>query len=179
LDEALKDPESVLVLKYMYREQLSKRESDQIAQLHNLEILYLPSMGLQRLPQCVVALPNLKELDLDYNRITSLAGLASLSNLQLLSLRSNGSLTDEMCREISALVSLRELRVGECGMTDIPVSWQRLHLLETIFLFGNPIAAVPEWLPALPHLKRLGLVEVMDDRKKDQLRERYPHLEIW
>jgi hypothetical protein len=54
-----------------------------------------------------------------------------------------------------------------------------LELLEEIDIFGNPLPAIPEWLPAMPNLKRLGLVDSADFGTKNRLQKRYPHLEIW
>jgi hypothetical protein len=71
------------------------------------------------------------------------------------------------------------LRIGHCGLTQVPGSWQQLQWLEEIFLFGNPLNAIPDWLLALPNLKRLGLMDAVDDRTKKRLRKRHPHLEIW
>ncbi len=174
LDEALKDPASVLVLKYWYRYKFTKLDGERIAQLKNLKVLYLHAMGLKSLPRCVLALSKLTDLDLDFNQITRLTGLRTLTHLKLLSLRDNGLLSPGMVTEISALDSLRELRVGNCGLTAVPESWARLHLLEEIFLFGNPLTAIPDWLPALPNLKRLGLVDAVDNRTKNRLRKRHP-----
>jgi hypothetical protein len=179
LDEALKDPSSVVALKYWFRDKFTKREDERIAQLKNLEMLSLNSMGLKSLPRCVPSLSKLIELDLDHNQITRLTGLRSLTQLTLLSLRDNGGITLGMAKEISALGSLRSLRVGNCGLREVPASWQGLQLLEEIFLFGNPLTTIPDWIPELPNLKRLGLVDVMDRNAKRRLRKQYPHLEIW
>lgn len=179
LDEALKDPSSVLVLKYWYHEKFTRWDGERIAQLTNLEVLNLSSMGLKSLPRCVLSLSKLEELELDSNQITRLTGLRSLKQLKLLSLRGNEIFTPGMVKEISALRSLRGLRIGHCGMTKVPESWQQLQLLEEIFLFGNPLTAIPDWLPELPNLKRLGLVDTADNRTKNRLRKRHPHLEIW
>lgn len=178
LDEALKDPSSVLVLKYWYRDKFTRLDGERIAQLTNLEVLNLDSMGLKSLPRCVLSLSKLTELYLDFNQLTRLTGLSALTHLKLLSLCRNGGLTPGMAKEISALGSLRDLRISHCGMTEVPESWKQLHLLEEILLFGNPLTAVPDWLPQLPNLKRLGLVDTADNRTKNRLRKSHPHLEI-
>jgi hypothetical protein len=178
LEEALKDPESVRVLKYWYQDELTRSAEEKIARLTNLEVLYLSSMGLKELPTCVPMLQRLTELHLDWNHITRLTGLHSLPNLRLLSLRSNGVITSEMTQAISQISSLRQLWVGHCDLIAVPQSWQQLKL-EELYLFGNPLTSIPDWLPALSSLKRLGLVEAADDETKARLRERHPHLEIW
>jgi Leucine-rich repeat (LRR) protein len=118
------------------------------------------------------------ELHLDYNQITRLTGLGALKNLESLSLRDNEVMTSEMQQTISTLVSLKRLWVGNCGLTQVPKSWQRLDCLEEIFIFGNPLTAIPDWLLMLPNLKRLGLVDAADKRTKNRLRKRH-QLEIW
>src|SRR5262249_11506846 len=57
---------------------------------------------------------------------------------------------------------------------EIPNSWQQLKLMEEVFIFGNPI---PNWIPALPILKRIELVGAVDEKTKGLLRNRHPHLE--
>jgi hypothetical protein len=179
LDEALKDPSSVRVLKYWYHDRFTRSDDERIGRLTNLEVLNLNGMGLKTLPRCIPYLSQLLELELDHNRITRLTGLHSLTRLQVLSLRDNGVLTPGMAKEVSALDSLQVLRVGNCGLTEVPGSWQRLQRLEEILLFGNPLTAIPDWLPALPNLKRLGLVKAVTAARKGWLRKRHPHLEIW
>jgi hypothetical protein len=179
LDEAMKDPLSVLVLKYWYHEKLTKPDGERISQLVNLEALYLHSMGLKTLPRCLLSLSKLRELHLDYNRLTRLTGLGSLTGLNLLSLRDNGALTSAMAGEIAALPSLRQLWIGHCGLAEVPPAIEKLHALEELFLFGNPLTVIPDWVPALPNLKRLGLVDSADDTTKQRFRKRHPHLEIW
>jgi hypothetical protein len=179
LDEALKAPANVRVLKYWYHGKFTKLDGERIAQLVNLEELYLTSMGLKALPECVPTLQRLTALHLDFNQITRLTGLSSLPQLRLVSLRGNGNLTPGMVRELSALPSLRQLWIGNCGLTEVPSDFQRLQALEEIYLFENPLSEIPDWLPALPNLKRLGLVEAADSRTKTRLRKRHTHLEIW
>ena len=84
-----------------------------------------------------------------------------------------------MVREISTLDSLRQLRIGECGLSEVPSEFKKLELLEELYVFGNPLSEIPDWLPAMPNLKRLGLVDAMDDETKSHLRIRHPQLEIW
>jgi hypothetical protein len=178
LGEALKDPESVLVLKYWNSDKLTQSDQEGIAQLTNLEVLYLVSVGLKELPSCVFLLPKLKELHLDYNQITQLTGLASLPNLKVLCLMNNRVFTAEMAQVISELPSLRELHVGYCGLRAVPESWRRLTLLEQVTFTGNPLTAIPDWLLELPALKCLGLAEAVDEDSKATLRQQYPFLEI-
>ena len=112
LEEALKDPEGVLVLKYWFHDKLSKYDEERIARLKNLEVLYLNSMGLTKLPVCVRSLQKLNELHLDGNQIVRLTGLESLLNLKLLSLRDNGVITPEMAQVISDLPSFASFGLG-------------------------------------------------------------------
>jgi hypothetical protein len=179
LDEALKDPSSVRVLKYWFHDRFTRQDSETIAQLTKLEVLDLSSMGLKTLPRCVSSLTKLTELCLDFNQITRLTGIRSLIRLRLLSLRANGILTPGMINDISGVSSLRQLRVGHCGLTEVPSALQKLQLLEEIYLFENPLKVIPDWLPAMPNLKRLGLVNAVNSRIKGRLRIRHPHLEIW
>jgi hypothetical protein len=179
LNEALKYADSLRVLKYWYHDKFTKADGEKIAQLFNLEELHLISMGLKTLPACVLALPRLTALELDFNQLTSLKGLGGAQQLRLLSLRGNGQMTPAMVREIAALTGLRQLRIGACGLREVPDAFEHLQALEEIYLFENPLAQLPDWLPALPNLKRLGLVEAVPSRTKTKLRKRHPHLEIW
>jgi hypothetical protein len=61
----------------------------------------------------------------------------------------------------------------------VPPEFQKLQALEELYLFENPLSTIPDWLPALPNLKRLGLVDAADSKTKGRLRKRHPHLEIW
>jgi Leucine-rich repeat (LRR) protein len=126
----------------------------------------------------VSTLTRLRELHLEFNQITDLSGLEKLPELRLLSLRSNGSITPEMVSAIATRSTLRQLWVGHCGLTEVPDAFRDLEQLEEIYIFGNPLTAIPDWLPAMPNLKRLGLVNAATDATKDELRARHPHLEI-
>src|SRR5262249_21279820 len=85
LDEALKDPLSVLVLKYWYHDRFTTLDGKRISRLKNLQVLYLDSMALRTIPRCVLSLTKLIELHLDHNQITRLTGLEILKHLELLS----------------------------------------------------------------------------------------------
>ncbi len=179
LDEALKDHSTVLKLTYSFQGKFAKTADASISQLKNLEILSLEFMGLKRLPKCVLALIKLKELVLDRNQITSLTGLRDLKKLEMLSLRFNGNMTKAMHNEIAEITALKSLRVGDCGLKEVPESWQQLRALEEIYIFDNPLSSLPEWVCALPNLKRLGLVKVVNPQTKGWLRKRHPQIEIW
>lgn len=179
LDEALKDPGSARVLKYWYHDRFTQTDGERVARLVNLEELHLISLSLTALPPCVPTLMRLTELHLDFNHLADLKGLSSLPQLALVSLRGNGRLTADMVRELAATPSLRQLRLGNCGLAAVPPEFQRLRALEEVYLFENPLATIPDWLPALPNLKRLGLVDAADAVTKERLRARHPHLEIW
>ena len=179
LAEAVKSPEAVRVLKLWYRDRPTAADEARIARLVNLEELYLTSLGLEELPRCVSKLSRLTALHLDSNRLAALTGLSKLPQLRLISLRGNGQLTADMIRELSATASLRQLWVGDCGLTEVPPEFQQLQALEEIYLFKNPLAELPDWLPAMTNLKRLGLVDAASETLKARLRKRHPHLEIW
>ena len=179
LDEALKDPESVLVLQYGFIDDFTEEADRKIARLINLQELHMWSAGLTALPNCVQRLLHLRELWLDKNSICSLEGISQLNVLRVLSLRDNGFLNEEMIDAIASLTSLERLYLGHCGLTEVPSAFQRLTRLAELYVFGNSFSEIPDWVLSLPRLEKLGLVESVSEKNKQALAKAHPHIEIW
>lgn len=109
-------------------------------------------------PAFWAAVPRLAALHLAANDLTD-AGVAAAdplpSSLRDVSLDGNARIT-RIPPALARLESLAVLRAARCCITRLPraASWPALHSLDVA---ENRIAAVPDWLLALPALRRLNL----------------------
>ncbi|MBW4464489.1 MAG: leucine-rich repeat domain-containing protein [Pegethrix bostrychoides GSE-TBD4-15B] len=111
---------------------------------------------LTDLPDEIVNLTNLTELDLSSNRITQIPdSISRLSNLTKLYLWGN-QLT-EIPDSITQLSNLTELHLGGNQITQIPDSITQLSKLRVLYLWGNQITQIPDSITQLFNLKLLVL----------------------
>jgi hypothetical protein len=92
------------------------------------------------------AAPNLSELRLSGNGLTSADGLESLEHLAHLDLSWN-KLQD--ADALNSITSLRSLNLGHNGLKAIP-ALAKLSRLECLDISGNQLQHVPESLPSMP-----------------------------
>jgi hypothetical protein len=128
----------------------------EVAQLRNLEKLYLTDNQLTELPAEVVQLQNLTTLDLGGNQLTELsAEIAQLQNLTELDLTDN-QLT-ELSAEVVQLQNLTALFLSGNQLTKLPVEIAQLQNLKMLFLNDNQLTGLPVEIAQLQNLRSLFL----------------------
>lgn len=116
-----------------------------------LVTLELDRNQLTRLPEALSHMPDLEHLSLDGNRIKltehTLRKLADMRNLRSLGLSGNnlGATID-----VSKMLDLHSLFLGDTHATELPVGLSRLPYLEMVDLRGNKIQDLPDWLLQVP-----------------------------
>jgi internalin A len=127
-----------------------------IAQLQNLQSLYLDSNQLTELPPAIAQLQNLQELYLSSNQLTELPpAIAQLQNLQRLWLSSN-QLT-ELPPAIAQLQNLQSLYLSSNQLTELPPAIAQLQNLQSLYLSSNQLTELPPAIAQLQNLQRLWL----------------------
>jgi internalin A len=127
-----------------------------IAQLTNLQTLYLSYNQLTSLPDAIAQLTNLQTLHLRNNQLTSLPDvIGQLSNLQTLHLRNNQltSLPDV----IGQLSNLQTLELYSNQLTSLPDAIGQLSNLQTLELYSNQLTSLPNTIGQLSNLQTLYL----------------------
>ncbi|MCL2020380.1 MAG: leucine-rich repeat domain-containing protein [Oscillospiraceae bacterium] len=112
---------------------LNDSDMEQIALLKNLTELELIMCDITNI-NALKQLASLERLDLRFNEISDLSPLTNLTNLTELNV-SNNNITD-----ISALIwlsNLKELELGNNYITDLSPLYDRLPLLENLYIYGN------------------------------------------
>jgi hypothetical protein len=106
---------------------------------------------LTRLPEVLSHMPDLQHLRLDANRIAltehTLRKLAEMRKLRTLGLTGNrlGATID-----VSKMLDLHALFLGDTHATELPVGLSRLPYLDFVDLRGNQISELPAWLFQVP-----------------------------
>lgn len=127
-----------------------------IAELENLEELYIGKNNLKSLPPEIGKLKNLKILSVQYNSITSLPSeIGDMENLEQLWLNQNN--LKFLPSEIGKLKKLVRLQVEFNFLTKIPSELGECESLGFIFLGRNNLVEIPEELGKLNHLKEIYL----------------------
>ena len=127
-----------------------------------LEVLNASENQLTSIPEDIGRLKNLRNLDLGHNLLTdlpeSLGELASLTDYLYLH-DNHRRVPARLC--IKGLVihwrPLRELRLRNTGLDEVPPPLRFLTRLNFLDLRGNPLRDVPEWINDLPELIKLDL----------------------
>ena len=128
----------------------------EIAQLQNLQKLYLRDNQLTTLPAEIAQLQNLQKLDLSSNQLTRLlAEIAQLQNLQSLYLRNN-QLT-RLPAEIAQLQNLQYLDLNFNQLTRLPAEIAQLQNLQSLYLRNNQLTRLPAEIAQLQNLQSLDL----------------------
>lgn len=162
LEEALKEPEKVLVLDL--GDQKLEILSSEIGQLIHLQKLTLYGNKLKVLPAEIGNLKNLQWLDLYYNKLEELPDeFRNLKNLYYLDLGTNHF--KEIPSEVYALSGLRHFYIYGNKIKTIPAEITTLNRLEYLragkglkFLTGgNRIRKLPDNFGELSNLKELHL----------------------
>jgi internalin A len=127
-----------------------------IAQLANLQTLYLDNSQLASLPDEITHLTNLQQLDLSSNQLTSLPdAISQLTNLQTLNLSYNQLAS--LPEAISQLTNLQTLNLSYNQLASLPEAITRLTNLESLDLGFNRLASLPKTVIQLTNLEWLDL----------------------
>ncbi len=130
--------------------------SPRIAELQNLEKLYIGKNKLTYFPTEIGELKNLKLLSAQYNDIKYLtAAIGKLENLEDLILNQNQLNTIPV--EIGKLKNLKSLQLNFNMLTYLPAEVGNCSNLEFLMLNRNMIEFLPESYGNLTHLKELYL----------------------
>lgn len=141
-EQVLFDHVHVLTLQNM---QLEDVPESFLRAFPNLRGLEMPHNRLTRVPQALLRMPNLQRLSLQRNRIILDPGqatiLASCPNLMFVDLSHN-----PLGRpfSLSGLARLRELRLADTGIRDVPYALIQSASLRVVDLRDNLITAMPE-----------------------------------
>ncbi len=133
----------------VYRAVLERIEK---ARLQHPDRLVLSNLGLSSLLSSLLGpikayLPQLRLLDLSFNRLTSLPGsIGHLAGLEVLRLSNNKLIT--LPNTLATLTSLRELDLRDNDLLSLPalfnVSSGLFPGMTSLLLHGNPRLAIPE-----------------------------------
>jgi Leucine-rich repeat (LRR) protein len=126
-----------------------------LQQLTQLRQLNISNVGLLQLPEWILALDHLLELDVSHNQLTAIpASLCQLKNLKSLELSFNrlGWLPEE----IGSLSALLDLDLSRNELRYLPIGLCDLKQLKRLNLFSNKFESLPEWLGELAKLEILG-----------------------
>ncbi|MFX1535390.1 MAG: leucine-rich repeat domain-containing protein [Promethearchaeota archaeon] len=141
----------------------------------------LSDLDLSSAPSWILAIPQLQELDLSWNKLNSLCEtFEQLQSLQILNLRRNklrslpeafGNLTQlvelylwnnqlsSLPESFGNLTNLKELDLYENQLNTLPKTFENLTKLETLWLSENKLHSLPESFGNLVNLKELYLQE--------------------
>jgi internalin A len=153
---------------------------ESIAQLSQLQTLFLQHNQLTTLPESFTQLSQLRSLFLHNNRLMALPeSIIRLAQLQSLALSDNKLTT--LPESFPQLSQLQKLYLENNKLTTLPESISQLSQLQALYLNGNQLTTLPESLAQLSQLQSLNLSnnqlttlpEVL--RKLTQLRELYLH----
>ncbi|XP_075998797.1 volume-regulated anion channel subunit LRRC8D [Genypterus blacodes] len=120
--------------------------------------LQLQDCQLERLPSVVLALTNLRTLDLRHNNLRTLEELLSLAHLQRLScLRLSYNCVLALPASVGVLRSLEFLDLANNQLRSLPPALFTLHRLRRLLLAGNLLRELPVEIKALNLLTELDL----------------------
>lgn len=109
---------------------------------------------LKTLPENLVALQNLKYLNLDGNQLADFAEISRLSHLKTLSVYNNQFTNLE---GIAGLKHITVLNLANNAITELPIALKELSQLKVLILSKNPLQEIPSWLGELTQLEELHL----------------------
>ncbi|XP_057612721.1 leucine-rich repeat and IQ domain-containing protein 4 [Chionomys nivalis] len=130
----------------------------EILALKEIEELHLENNQISEIPQDIQNLKNVKVLYLHKNKLQGLSPeLGFLSSLESLDLSGNPLLYSSL-RVLSCLRTLRELRLYQTGLREVPsVICKSLHHLELLGLSGNNLKSLPKEIVNQSKLKEIYL----------------------
>ncbi len=138
-----------------------------IARARRDAVLDLSQQRLDRLPDELSTLPELRLLDLTGCELPALSdGIAALTKLEELRLDRN-ALVDPAreIERIAKLPSLRVLRLGDNRLTSLPAAIGQARTLVELSLHHNQLTTLPDELFSLPALRVLQLGSELDGNR--------------
>lgn len=146
---------------------LGLRESNEHI-LHRIQSLDMSHHKVQVLPDRIVMMKNLKQLNASGNRLNTLAtGIRTLTNLTHLDLSQNPALFHDIPHSLLSLTQLRELRVASTGLLRLTSPISVLQKLVLLDISHNQVLSLPKkelaYMTSLALLSCHGNPEV-DDR---------------
>ncbi|MFC3655546.1 leucine-rich repeat domain-containing protein [Xanthomonas hyacinthi] len=137
-----------------------------ITKLANLNSIKIISACLQSLPESIGNMRNLRDLQLSQNPLTALpASLCNLSRLETLNVFNSPKLmalpdnlvSPDATGQMQGLTSLKDLTLGNTGLTSLPASATGLLKLQKLDLSGSPVQSLPSDMHRLKNLLELHL----------------------
>lgn len=129
---------------------------DEIAQLTNLQSLYLGGNKLKTLPDSISHLTSLESLDVGHNEMESLPEwICELTNLR--KLHAGGNHLTSLPEFIGRLGKLRSLNIGDNQLSLLPQTIGRCLELESLELANNELTLLTESVGELANLESLSL----------------------
>ncbi len=131
---------------------------DHIAKLKDhLESLTLKDCSLERVPDCIRGMKELKSLDLSYNKIDSFWHFRGLPKLETLSLA--GNQLESMPSHVFEFQTLKSLNLSQNDLSELPEQINKLTSLESLNLSENFLTDLPASLKSLKKLNTLRLAK--------------------
>lgn len=155
LDEALKDPESII--KLSLRKKKYKNFPEQLYQFKNLQYLDLSKNSIKELPD---SLPK------------------AFKNLQYFIISKNG--LEALPNDIGSFKNLKFLNINQNEVARLPYSFGFLENLESADLWSNNLEYFPETLRELKQLKSMDLRNILIPQvNQDSIQARLPNTIIY
>lgn len=111
----------------------------------NLASLEMRNFALSEVPEAITGMPTLKELKLNFCRLTltpeGQSTLSSLNRLELLNLSDNPLM---VAPDIENLPALNDLQLSNTGISELPNGFSSRPYLRTAILNGNQINELPD-----------------------------------
>jgi hypothetical protein len=164
LYDALRGCRLECVRELALREGTARLVSDMKTSWTGVTRLDLSDGGLTTVPEEVFDLPQIRELVLDNNRLTSLPSLVKLPNLRVLS--ANDNQIRELRADLRECAHLRVISLEGNRLTKPVIDMKALSKVHTLRLFDNPVEYLPELHHAL-NLRHLTLFNVRIDATRD------------
>ncbi len=132
---------------------------EEIGELIKLELLYISGIHLKVIPIEVTKLTNLKTLTINNANLKALPVEIGNMSLNTLHIDNNKTLRHKVFIPdvIGNMESITELRLSNCGLTEIPAFISKLHALEILNLNRNKITEIPKFVTKLNMLQTLDL----------------------
>lgn len=149
------------------------KQPDQVLRLR------LKKERIKEIPKEILALKNLKDLDLSENKIKEIPSwLSELKQLERLHLGDNK--IKEIPAHIKAFTNLKRLRLGDNNLDSLVPEISQLKNLVYLDIWANPISYFPKSLSTMTSLKFVDLRVVMLNPEEQQfiINEVFPEAKV-
>lgn len=136
-----------------------RRLPETIRNLTWLKQLQVAYNGISEIPDWIAELSELQILFLAFNPLKTLPkSLKRLRNLEALVIA--GGYPSAASDVIGSVVGLQELALTNLGLKAVPTWVRKLRRLHTLSLFGNQLIELPPWIAEFP---QLNMLEIQDN----------------